>query len=234
MRHKLRLPIYALYPKRCVFCGRLIAASQDYCDVCAKDISCVEEPTCPLCGSGKKRCSCGGRRRFFSRIAAPFYFEGAVRHGIHRFKFRGAFRSADYFARKMAETARAKYADICFDMVLCVPMTRKSSKKRGYNQSVLLSQKVAESIGVPFCEDLLIKLYETESQHGLKHFLRKGNLTGVFDVSRAEEVNGKNILLIDDVKTSGETLDECAKMLYLYDAAQICALTLALTDSKHN
>ena len=231
MRKKMISPIFALFPKRCVFCGRLISASRDYCDSCEGKIRRVEEPSCPKCGRGKEFCRCGSRRRFYSSLVAPFYFEGVVRRGIHHFKFSNALHSADYFAASMVNTVKSKYADAVFDEVLCVPMTQKAGKRRGYNQSALLSQKVAQAIGVKYREDLLIKIYETDCQHGLNFFMRKGNLTGVFDVSQPAEVEGKRILLIDDIATSGETLDECAKMLYLYGAAEIRALTLALTKA---
>lgn len=232
MKEKIISPLLALFPKRCVFCGRLIPASCDYCDTCEEKISRIEEPICSVCGMGKEFCRCRSKGRFCSKLASPFYYESAVRSGIHRFKFRNAFRSADYFARQMTDTVRARYGDKAFDCVLCVPMTEKSSKRRGYNQSALLSQRVAQAIGAEFRPDLLVKLYETGSQHGLNFYMRKGNLTGVFDVSQPDEIAGKTVLLIDDVATSGETLDECAKMLYLYDAAEICGLTLAITKGK--
>ena len=77
-----------------------------------------------------------------------------------------------------------------------------------------------------------MKIYETDKQHGLKHYLRKGNLTGVFDVKNPDDVAGKTILLCDDISTTGETLNECAKMLWLYGAKEIYCISVALTKAK--
>ena len=76
------------------------------------------------------------------------------------------------------------------------------------------------------------KLYETRPQHGISYLFRKGNLTGVFDVGNPDAVRGKKILLCDDISTSGETFNECAKMLWLNGAEKVCCICLALTKSK--
>ena len=76
------------------------------------------------------------------------------------------------------------------------------------------------------------KIYETEKQHGLNYYLRRGNLTGVFDSDSPGEIKDKTILLCDDISTSGETLNKCAKMLWLYGAKDVYCITLALTKMR--
>lgn len=226
--------VFALFPKRCVFCGELVSPYLEYCERCSRQISTVELPVCEKCGRGKQFCSCRLHSRFFDRISAPYYYEKAVRRGIHRLKFRGGKRNCAFFAERMCEAYARDYSELRFDCSACVPSTAVSIKERGYNQSKLLAQAVSERLGIDFCDGLLVKLYETASQHSIGILRRKGNLTGVFDVSPQFSVDGKSILLIDDVATSGETLDECAKMLYLHGAQSISCLTIALTIEKKN
>ena len=132
----------------------------------------------------------------------------------------------------MAETVRQRYGDKKFDYIVPVPMTKKSVRRRGYNQVEILAEGLAELLGAEFRNDILFKIYETEKQHGISYILRKGNLTGVFDVPEPEKVRGKSVLLCDDISTSGETFNECAKMLWLADASEICCISLALTNPR--
>ena len=111
-------------------------------------------------------------------------------------------------------------------------MTKKSQKDRGYNQCELLAKGISENTGINYKNGVLVKLYETDKQHGLKLFMRKGNLSGVFDVKNPSEVEGKTVLICDDISTTGETLNECAKMLWLYGAAEIYGISLALTKRE--
>ena len=173
---------------------------------------------------------------YFSSLAAPFYFKDNVRKGVHAFKFRKSPYNAEAYSVEIAETVRLRFPDINFDYVTEVPMTSKSINKRGYNQCALLAERVSEKLGIEYKSDLLVKLYETEKQHGLNYYLRKGNLTGVFDVSNPEIIKNKTILICDDISTSGETLNECAKMLWLYGAKETYCVAVAVTryDKKHN
>ena len=134
----------------------------------------------------------------------------------------------------MTETCKERYSGIHFDYVTYIPMRKHSAKKRGYNQSGLLAKRVAENINVPLCDDLLVKVYDTKVQRGCSKLERRGNLLGVFDVNNKYDVAGKCVLIIDDVKTSGATLSECGKMLYLNGASSVYCLTAALVNSKIN
>lgn len=221
----------AIFPRRCAYCGRVVKSDVRMCPDCAEKVERIKGEICKKCGREKKRCSCAGSV-YFDALAAPFYYGGVVRKGMHAFKFRNSPRNADAFAFEMAQTVRERYADKEFDFIAAVPMDKKSIRFRGYNQVLLLAKALSENLGVPFDENLLYKLYPTEKQHGLSRIMRKGNLTGVFELKRPENVKGKRILLCDDVSTSGETLNECAKMLWLYGAEEIYCITLALTVNK--
>lgn len=219
----------AFFPKRCAYCGNVIRTDLLSCSSCEDSLPRIEDDICLHCGRGKKKCSCKKAEKYFDGIVSPFYFTGNVRNGIHKFKFNRYVDNAEAFGTEMAKTVTERYNDIEFDFITEVPMTSKKERERGYNQSKLLSKNISKILSIPYCEGVLVKIYETEKQHGLKLNMRKGNLSGVFDVKDSSFVKGKSILLCDDISTTGETLNECAKMLWLYGAKEIYCITAALT-----
>lgn len=221
----------SLFPQRCAYCGKVVSVQSLVCDDCSRLLPRIKGDVCKACGREKSFCSCRGEKYFVSQ-AAPFSFESVVRKGLHIFKFRNGQQNAKAYCLEMARTVRERYPNVEFDYVIPVPMTSKSIKKRGYNQVEILSEGVAKNLGLECLGGNLVKLYETEKQHGISYLLRKGNLTGVFDVTDPETVSGKTVLLCDDISTSGETLNECAKMLWLCGAKEIYCISLALT--KHH
>lgn len=223
--------IFSLLPKRCAYCGKVIASNGTMCYECEKSLPRVKGAVCVRCGREKEICSCKGAEKYFTSLAAPFYFEGNVRKGLHAFKFRKCPDNAEAYCIEMSQTVKQRFPEIRFDYITEVPMTEKSFKKRGYNQCALLAGGISELTDIEYKPGLMVKLFDTQIQHGLSYHLRKGNLIGVFDVSEPSLIYNKTILLCDDVSTSGETLNECAKMLWLYGAKDIYCISCALTKS---
>lgn len=232
MKNPFESLILALLPKRCAYCGRVISADRLMCSKCEKELPRISGVTCRKCGREKDKCTCKGAEKYYASVAAPFYFSGCVRKGIHTFKFRKGFRNYEAYSDEMSKVIKERFNSVEFDYIIEIPMTVKSEKQRGYNQCFWLAKGISENLGIEHKSDVLIKLYETDKQHGLSYHLRKGNLTGVFDVKSSEAVEGKTILLCDDISTSGETLNECAKMLWLYGAKEVYCISVALTLSK--
>lgn len=230
--NSIKLILYSLLPNRCAYCGRVIPSNVLQCTDCEKNLPRVTEEICRKCGRGTEFCSCKGAEMYFESLVAPFYFEGNVRKGMHAFKFRKSPDNAKAYSIEMAEAVKNRLSDVSFDFITEVPMTGKSIKKRGYNQCALLAENISGLIGVEYKPNLLAKLYETDIQHGLSYHLRKGNLTGVFDVPEPILIKDKTVLICDDISTSGETFNECAKMLWLHGAKEIYCVAAALTKSK--
>jgi competence protein ComFC len=224
--------LFAIFPKRCAACGVVISPVIDFCKECAREVYSVLPPICLKCGRGKDECLCKNYRFYYSAIAAPFYYEGSVGKCIRNFKFNGRIQNAGILAEEMARTARKEFAGKSFDCITCVPLTKKSYQKRGFNQSFLLAEKIGCSMGIETNHNLLVKIYDTPAQHKMSSSMRRGNLAGVFDVPCPTVVMGKTILLCDDVATTGSTINECAKMLLLYGAKEVCCLTAAVTRKQ--
>ena len=219
---------FAFFPRRCPFCGRVIAPDESVCGKCGDDVQRVTLPICYACGRSRLHCVCRhAHNRFISAFASPLYYTGYTKQAIRRMKFGREPEITQALSAEMAAFARDVYYGVSFDVVTFVPMTRAEHQERGYNQSAMLAEQTAQALSLP-CAQLLCKLYETARQRTLRRRLRSGNVMGVFDVTNADAVRGKRILLCDDLMTTGATLNECAKMLCIAGAREVFCLTAAI------
>lgn len=219
----------ALYPLRCPFCGEVPLFGEKACEECLKAAPLVEDNPCLICGEGENLCTCKGvgEKFFFDGLCGVYYYEGNVKNGIFRFKFRGEKVLGEFFAEKMAERLKECFPGKNFDAVTAVPLTKKGLRKRGYNQSGVLGKIIAEELGLPF-EELLLKVKDNPPQHLAKGENRRKNVKGVFSVKDKSRVEGKTILLCDDIKTTGATLSECAEILKKAGAEKVYCITAAI------
>lgn len=221
----------AFFPRRCIYCSRVIPPEMTACRECAKTLPRMELPVCYRCGRTKKLCICKGHRRHFDRCVAAMRYEDGVSVAVNVLK---KTRNADYvetMAEEMVAVARERIDASAFDVVTFVPMRKGEYRRRGYNQSELLARETASILGVP-CRELLVKRYDTRPQKSLKANERPGNVLGVYDA--LEDLTEQRVLLIDDVITTGSTLHECAKMLKLRGAVSVTALVFAAAIPKEN
>lgn len=225
--------INLLFPQRCCMCGRVIAWHDTMCDACLRDAPYVLPPICNLCGRGEDRCRCRKRRRYFERCVMPFYYEGICKHGISQIKKSADSSVAAGFAAEMAEMLRREYGGVRFDCITAVPQHKKELRRKGYNPAAMLARELSHLTGIPFIPNL-IKLYQTTPQKELRAIERSGNLSGVFEVDKPHTVAQKTVLLVDDTVTTGSTLDECAKMLKIYGAIEVYAVTAAGSTYKED
>jgi ComF family protein len=151
---------------------------------------------------------------------------------ILRLKYFDRIQYVPQVAELMADDIRSAYGENAFDLITFVPMHEKDLKKRGYNQSQLLSKALSTLLDIPY-KDTLRKIKRTKKQHRLKYAERKTNLTGAFEVIDKELIKDKRILLIDDIVTSGYTLGNCAKKLSSAKPELICCATIASAQGKY-
>ena len=202
-----------LFPARCLLCDRVVPAEEIFCRECAKKI-----PEKPF--SRKFALPGAGVEGF--QVFSPLSYEGGFRKSIHRLKFYGQKSLAKPMGRLMAETARG--TGIPFDAVTWVSMTEKKRKQRGYDQSELLAKAAAKELSLP-CLPLLKKVRENQTQHELSGRQRWLNVKNAYRAG--EEAKGKNLLLLDDIVTTGATVGECAKMLYAAGAKTVVGVGAA-------
>lgn len=167
------------------------------------------------------------------RVCAPYYYSGAAKRAIKKLKYSDDIDISYIMAKDMAETFKKQYSEMDFDFCTFVPSHRREQRKRGFNQAQLLAQYLSKELSIPY-KELLVKTTVTTPQHTLSESMRSGNLLGSMKVKSRyfEKIRGARILLCDDVKTTGATLDECAKTLMICGAEEVNCITYCITKNN--
>lgn len=215
-----------LFPPSCVGCGRRGAL---ICSSCTAALPRVRLPLCARCGrstaSGLVCPDCASHPGEIDGIRSVFRFEGCVRQAVHHLKYRGLKALAPPLAHHMA-----RYLDahpLPRDVLVPVPLHPRRLRERGYNQSALLAREMAAVSPLSVDEGCLVRRANTPPQTRTRSAEeRHRNIAGAFACQDAR-LKGKQVLLVDDVCTSGATLNACAKALKAGGAASVWALTLA-------
>lgn len=210
-------------------CNRVIDMNATYCDDCQPKMPYISGERCSFCGESKNDCSCKKHKHHYSRIVAPFYYEDGARNALLKLKKYPVY--AEGIADECVAVIDECYSDIDFDLVTCVPLNKRRKRLNGFNQSEVLAKKIAEKTGTEF-SPVLCTVFDAKSQHKLKSVFRAGNVRGIYDKIKSKSVAGKKVLLVDDIKTSGATLNECALILRLYDAEEVFAVAGAVARGK--
>jgi len=213
------------------------------CTTCSADFFPVESPFCSSCGIMFKSregddhfCGeCLGSPKRFNIARAPGIYDHALLDVIHLLKYRGKIQLARPLGMLLFFSFIALWDEKRIDVVIPVPLHVKRLKKRGFNQALLLVMDwgfYAKTFNIELSHmhvesHLLARNRWTEPQTGLDRKKRKANIKNAFRVRDAEKLNGKRVLLVDDVYTTGATADECAKVLLGAGAGQVDVLTLA-------
>lgn len=214
-----------LFPPRCVGCRRV---GVWLCADCLDQIPHVEPPFCARCGNvvvaGDLCVRCRTSPLRIECIRSAVYFEGVLRKAMHRLKYRGHTALAVPLGGLMAAywTEHSMPADV----IVPVPLHAARLRERGYNQAALLAREMARQVGLAVDEQALTRQHATAPQVKLDAKQRKENVRDAFRCSDGA-LAGKQVLLIDDVCTTGATLEACAVALQEGGARGVRALTLA-------
>jgi ComF family protein len=225
--NKLRgIALDLLFPRRCIGCGR---EGDFLCPSCLKSLPKIVPPLCPRCGLPQSRAvlcsSCAGWQAEIDGIRSPFRFDGVIRQAIHELKYRNLRAIAGLFARLLNDYLSAN--PLPTEVVVAVPLHPKRLRERGYNQSFLLAKELAKLSKLPLIEDCLIRERHSPPQARTANVgERRSNVANAFSC-RDRRLEGKQVLLIDDVSTSGATLDACARALKKAGATTVWGVVLA-------
>lgn len=214
-----------LYPPACGGCDQ---RGERWCRNCQQSVETIQGPLCPLCGqsqpNGEMCIRCQSTSPHYHALRSWAVFNGKIRNALHRLKYRRDVSLGEALAKPLSEYLGR--LDWQVDMVVPVPLGVTRMAERGYNQAALLARPLALACDVSFRPQSLWRARETRSQVGLSAISRRENVAGAFR-AKPDLVEKRNVLLVDDVTTSGATLDSCAHALLAAGANKVYGLTLA-------
>ena len=228
------------FPRRCPVCDRPVKPyGALICDECA-DVPCpVGDSTCCKCGKPvdpqQEYCTdCRSGKHFYRRGASAYRYR-SISGSLYRFKYEGRREYADYYALEMAR-ALERFLDEEGPLhtpqaLVPVPCSARKMRTRGYNQAAVLAEKLAEKADIPVLEKLLVRSKDTQALRSLSASERQNNLKKAFH-AYGNSVRLKSIMLIDDIYTTGATIDACARTLLEAGAEEVNFLTLAIGENS--
>ena len=214
------------YPRVCAACGEVLLKNEE--TVCLKC-----RHTLPRTGyehnpDNPVAQTFYGRVRFHA-VTACFFFakSGKVQHLIHQLKYKGNKEAGIFLGQQIGESIKEAPIFQGIDYLVPIPLHPKREKQRGYNQSLMIAKGINEVTGIPIGNKYLIRSIYTETQTQKTAEERFQNVKDIFEVHYPEELQGKHILLIDDVLTTGATLESCAHALESIPGIVISVATAA-------
>lgn len=220
----------SIYPNKCICCGKILDEHIRICDKCDNSIERLNlDNICLDCGLEKDDCVCRYNVFRFNALVCAFKNTNIARQAYYSYKFLKKQHYADFFADEICRAVMHCYSDITFDIVCAVP----SYSKFGYDHSGYIARAVSKKLDIPFADKLLRCLKRVKKQHKSTIKERLLNADGKYIANY--RIDDKRVLLIDDIKTTGATIDECSKILLFAGAESVyCATVLVSLQNNKN
>ena len=220
--------INILYPNTCAACHKFTKSTFYICDECMAKFDVIDVPTCRKCGLPQESCDCNRFYYRFKGVVSPFFYEEVAKKAMWGFKFRGYRIAGELFAKYMVQVIKKRFDNVDFDIVVEVPMKTFARLERGYNQAEVLAKYISNELGITYHKRSFKKIKSVKTQHDLNLEQRYSNIRGAFELKNKSLFKNKTVLLVDDIKTTGATLDECARLLLLAGANEVYCVTGAI------
>lgn len=214
-----------LFPNRCPFCGGFIPYNVLCCEECFSEILWADGNICRKCGKPKRPdCLCKETPEY-SLCASAAYYSGIVKEGIYSLKFKNNLNAAAIFGRALRDELSEMDVLFSIDLAVPVPMSPRQKRTRGYNQAEELAKHLTEGTNIPVRTDLIQRRFSKTAQHTLSEEDRKREAGKIYYTKlNGTPLSGMTVLLIDDVLTTGSTLNACSELLLQLGAERvICA-----------
>ena len=225
-----------MFPPRCMACGILLVGPRDesFCPACFSLIRFVASPFCPCCGIPLSGAGadhlCGDCILLpppFSLARAVACYESVLLDAIHVFKYKGKIATGEILGKMMAGHVYPGFNIADYSLIVPVPLHLKRLRERGFNQAVILAKEISKRFSIPMDFMSLKRQTFTAPQVNLGKDQRRANVRGAFIVRDGKKIEGRRIILVDDVYTTGSTVKECAGVLMKHKAMEVAVLTLA-------
>ncbi len=221
--------ISAVYPNKCFSCGEIIKNDEYLCDDCNSKIERTNlDNICTDCGLEKESCVCKYQIFRFNALISAFKNTGAARKTYYSYKFRKKQFMARFFANEMCNAVNRCYADLKFDFICFVP----SYGKRKYNHCSYIAKEISNKLSVRCIDDMLSCTKKVKKQHKSTFKERIENVDGKYTCNY--RIDNAVVLLVDDIKTTGATIDECTRTLLFAGAKAVYCVTAlgSINNSK--
>lgn len=234
-----RLIVDFVFSPKCLTCSRFLKEEENdpVCPECWAEIQLIAPPWCERCGfplassfegTAAPICrECRKGKRYFHQARAVGIYDGTLRKIIHLFKYRQKESLHQILGELLLKYLSQHWSDLKVDFILPVPLHRKRLRWRGFNQAELLARMISLNLDLPLLTENLQRPRFTTPQIELTKKERLTNLRGAFKVRKSEEIEGLSLLLIDDVFTTGATMNECSRALVEAGASKVYCLALA-------
>lgn len=222
-----------LFPRRCPVCDDITdRMGEAVCRKCRDKIIYIKEPCCMKCGKQLKRDEqeyCGDclKSRHYYIQGTALYDYGSMADSIFRFKYAGRMEYSTFYGEELYRKKRDWLSSICPDALVPVPAHASRKRKRGYNQAELLARELSKRSGIPVNARLIARTGKTAPLKGLSRAQRQNNLKRAFKI-RQNDVKLNTIVIVDDIYTTGSTIDAMAKAMQEAGIANIYFITLAI------
>lgn len=225
-----------LYPRSCIGCGTIAPDPFRYiCWDCWSDSSKVEPPFCNLCGDPVAGSvdhdficyACSAEKPSFEGARSAARYDGVVGEALRQLKYGKALWLAPDMAVLLRNCLVAEYAGVVFDLVVPVPLHHVRQRERGYNQSAILAAELGRLLGCPALPAAVRRIRPTSTQTNLTAPQRLTNVNNAFQSRKRMRLAGRRVLLVDDVMTTGATVNACAQALKKGGAVSVHVVTVA-------
>lgn len=234
----------SVYPRKCVMCDEVLkmhgysrmkesAYTDELCAKCRQEIKYIESPSCLKCGkqiikTEEEYCDdCKRKHHSFDNGVAVFHYSTKLKESIYRFKYCDCKIYGRFYGMEMANKYQSLISKWCPNVIIPVPIHKKRMKKRGYNQSEIIGNTISELSGVPIDRYILERIKNTQPQKDLNSIYRYKNVDNAFKIS-GDVVKYKRVILVDDIYTTGCTIDACAKELKSMGVESVFFMTICI------
>lgn len=227
-----------LFPRRCPVCGEVVKeAGGLICPSCFPKLSFIKSPTCKKCGKEivdrtKEYCEdCMAHHHSFEYCIGLLNYDETSRRSMAKIKYENKREYLDFYGNAMAVRHGRTIRQMHVDAVIPVPVHRSRRRKRGFNQAEILADLIGEKLKIPVMPELLLRSKKTMPQKELTAAERLKNLSGAF---RAGEVPKgiKNVLLVDDIYTTGSTAEACSRVLKSAGVENVYVAVICMTGGR--
>lgn len=230
MKKTAEIFLNMLYPKKCPMCHQILKQKNSLiCSGCAGKIRPNVEPLCKKCGRPVKTeeeyCQdCRREQHYFSEGRSIFSYGEMWRQSLVRFKYYGCREYGDFYAKVMSIYGKKYLERWRPQLIVPVPLHPRKKRNRGFNQAAYLAERLSGFCGIPWREDVVRKVRNTRSQKKLNAAKRRQNLKNAYQVTA--DITGLSVLVVDDVYTTGSTMDAMAQCLLEAGAKEVYFLTV--------